>query len=317
MSDETDLRLVVAEREEVAAGIVSLTLCDVSDRELPPWSPGAHIDLRLRPDLIRQYSLCGDPADRFYYRIGVLLEPKSRGGSQFVHESLLADSEVRGWGPRNNFHLVPSSRYLFIGGGIGITPLMSMILEAEAAGAEWKLVYGGRTRASMAFAADLQNLYPGKVCIHPQDESGMLDLESILVEPESEVSVYCCGPEGLLGAVEARCAGWSMGSLHVERFAPRPLGEPNRDREFEVELATSGRTLVIPAGKSILEIVQEAGVDVLSACGEGTCGTCETTVLQGLIEHRDSVLSHDGRAAQNSMMICVSRAACPRLVLRL
>ena len=221
--------------------------------------------------------------------------------------------------PRNNFSLQPRGRYVFIAGGIGITPLLPMMAAADAARAKWQLVYGGRTRVSMAFANELLERYPGKVVISPQDENGLLDLASILAEPVEDSLVYCCGPEPLLAAVERHCVSWPRGSLHVERFSSKAIDEliADADAEFEVELAVSGRTVTIPASKSILEILQQAGVDVLWACADGVCGACETPVISGTVDHRDSVLSAEERAANDRMMICVSRAACSRLVLRL
>ena len=317
LSEEFDMHLVVATREEAADGVIVLTLRDCAGGQLPRWQPGAHVDLILSPEFTRQYSLCGLPTDRTCYRIGVLRDPKGRGGSLYLHDKLFSGSDVHVRGPRNNFPLVQAPRYLFIGGGIGITPLIPMLATAQAAGADWRLVYGGRSRASMAFSEKLQTCYPGRVTLWPQDESGLLNLAVMLAHPAEDLLVYCCGPEPLLAAVEEHCASWRRGMLHVERFAPRPVGEPICDRAFEVELAISGKTIVVPVGKSILEAAREAGVEALSACGEGTCGTCETPVLEGSIDHRDSVLTPAERAAQSTMMICVSRAACPRLVLML
>jgi len=311
------LELIVCDRKDAAEGVVVLTLRDAHGAQLPPWQPGAHLDLVLSPDLIRQYSLCGDPDDRCSYQVGVLREPKGRGGSIHVHDRLHIGTVVHVRGPRNHFLLVPAPRYLFIAGGIGITPLVPMLAAAQAAGSDWRLVYGGRSRGSMAFAEELQARYPGRVSVNPQDESGLLDLAQILRDPDDETLVYCCGPEPLLTAVEGRCASWRSGALHLERFAPVAVSEPILSEAFQVELTISGKTIEVPPGKSILEAVQEAGVEVLSACGEGTCGTCETAVLAGSIDHRDSILTPQERAAQNTMMICVSRAACPRLVLKL
>ncbi|MCU1618755.1 MAG: Ferredoxin, partial [Modestobacter sp.] len=208
-------------------------------------------------------------------------------------------------------------RYVFIAGGIGITPVMPMVVAAEQAGAEWEFHYGGRTRASMAFVDTLDAAHGPKVSLHPQDEVGLIDLDRILGIPQPDTLVYCCGPEPLLAAVEQRCADWPAGTLHVERFAAKDVGEPVLTGAFEVELATSGATLTVPPDKSILQVVEEAGIAVLSSCQEGTCGTCETTVLEGTVDHRDSLLSPEEQAANDTMFICVSRAACPKLVLEL
>jgi ferredoxin-NADP reductase len=315
--DEVDLTLRVDVRTTGAEGVVVLDLCDPAGEDLPAWAPGAHVDLRLPDGLTRQYSLCGDPADRSRWRIAVLREPESRGGSAHVHDALVEGTVVEVRGPRNHFPLVPAPRYLFVAGGIGITPILPMIDAADAAGAEWELHYGGRSRRSMAFLQSLEEATGQRVTLHPQDEVGLIDLESLLGTPRPGTLVYCCGPEPLLVAVEQRCAAWPEGSLHVERFAPKDVGEPVLTGAFEVELALSGLSLTVPPEKSVLQVVEEAGIDVLSSCTEGTCGTCETTVLSGEVDHRDSLLTPAEQAVNDTMFICVSRAACPRLVLEL
>jgi ferredoxin-NADP reductase len=319
---EADVR--VESKQDVADGVVCLTLRAVDARPLPPWTPGAHVDLVLdpRPDPTldgmptRQYSLCGNLTDHSAWRLGVLRDPDGRGSSRYVHDRLAAGDTVRVRGPRNNFPLVASPRYLFLAGGIGITPILPMIAAAEAAGAEWQLVYGGRRRASMAFLDELAQ-YGDRVSVRPQDETGLLDLDGLLGSPRADTRVFCCGPEPLLAAVEQRCAGWPPGSLHVERFAPRPQGERARSAGFQVVLAASELTLDVPPDRSILSVVEDAGIDVLSSCAEGTCGTCETAVLEGEPDHRDSVLTDVERQAGQCLMICVSRSRSPRLVLDL
>jgi ferredoxin-NADP reductase len=223
---------------------------------------------------------------------------------------------VRVRGPRNHFPLLPSPRYLFVAGGIGITPILTMVAAAEATGARWELVYGGRRRASMAFLDELAG-YGERVAVRPQDEFGLLDLDALLGTPQPDTLVYCCGPEPLLAAVEQRCADWPSGSLRVERFTAKPLTEPVLTGAFEVELAQSGLTLTVPPDRSILDVAEDAGVNVMSSCSEGTCGTCETPVLDGEPDHRDSVLTEEEQAANDCMMICVSRSRCPKLVLDL
>lgn len=318
---EHELDLVVEKKESMAEGVVQLTLRSPDGAELPAWEPGAHIDLVLDDELTRQYSLCGDPAERSVLQIAVLREPDGRGGSAHVHDLLHVGDTVRVRGPRNHFPLRPASRYVFIAGGIGITPILPMIEQVEAAGAEWTLAYGGRTRGSMAFRDRLQRAYPSKVVIHPADETGLLDLAEILADPGASAEdalVYCCGPEPLLLAVEAQCAAaWPHGALNIERFAPRAGATDGPREAFEVELTRSGLTLPVPAERSVLEVVEEAGVQVLTSCQEGTCGTCETAVLDGVPDHRDSVLTDDEQAANDTMMICVSRSCSARLVLDL
>ncbi len=318
-----EFTVVVTRKEPLADGVVGLTLSR-PDGTLPEWTPGAHIDLLLGagapggpPDgaPIRQYSLCGDPRDRTSWQVAVLRELQSRGGSAYVHDRLTAGTRIGVRGPRNNFPLLPAPRYLFIAGGIGITPLLPMIGAADAAGADWRLLYGGRTRASMAFRERLA-AYGDRVAIRPEDETGLLDLAGFLGERAPGTLVYCCGPEPLLAAAERQCA--EPGTLHVERFRPtEPAAGAGEDTAFEVVLARSGLTLPVPPGTSILEVVEAAGVQVLSSCREGTCGTCETDLLEGEADHRDVLLTPDERAANESLMICVSRARCPRLVLDL
>lgn len=315
--DEVDVRLRVSRRETVARGVLAIELRAPSGAPLPDWSPGAHIDLKLGPGLVRQYSLCGDPADRTVWRIAVLHEPGGRGGSRYVHDKLHAGDLVEVRGPRNHFPLEPSARYLFIAGGIGITPILPMAAAATAAGAEWHMHYGGRSRASMAFRTDLIGTHGPRVTIRPQDEAGLLDLDTILRTPRPDTMVYCCGPEPLLQAVEQRCTAWPAGTLHIERFSPREQDAPVRQEAFEVQLAQSGLMMTVPTGRSILEAVEAAGIQVLSSCREGTCGTCETSVIEGEVDHRDSLLTPAERAANDTMFICVSRAAGPRLVLDL
>lgn len=311
--------LVVATRTLAADGVVSLTLRRPDGGMLPAWTPGAHIDVLLDgdgSDLIRQYSLCGHPAERGAWQIAVLREPRGRGGSAYVHDRLREGATVRIRGPRNNFPLRPAARHLFIAGGVGITPILPMVEAAEIAGADWCLLYGGRTRTSMAF---LDRLAPhgDRVLVRPQDEYGLLDLAAHLGAPGEGTLVHACGPEPLLQAVQEHCGGWPPGTLGVERFAPARAAATGPAEAFELELARSGLTLTVPSDRSILETVEQAGVAVDFSCREGTCGTCETDVLDGRPDHRDSLLTEDERAACDTMLICVSRSCGPRLVLDL
>ncbi|MEU0724692.1 PDR/VanB family oxidoreductase [Streptomyces sp. NPDC006140] len=307
-----EAELVVGRREPAADGVLALTLRHPLGEPLPAWEPGAHVDVLLGPGLERQYSLCGDPADRTAWRIAVLREPDGRGGSAHVHERVAEGDKIRVRGPRNNFRLEPAPRYRFVAGGIGITPILPMLAAAEAAGAEWTLLYGGRTRDSMAFGEELAR-YGDRVTIAPEDETGLLDLPSVLDDVPEDTLVYCCGPGPLLDAVEARCPS---GVLRVERFRPKEQ-ETGDATEFEVELARTGRTLTVSPDVSVLDAVRAAGVEVLYSCTEGTCGTCETDVLDGEPDHRDSVLTDEERAAGETMLICVSRCRGKRLVLDL
>jgi ferredoxin len=192
-----------------------------------------------------------------------------------------------------------------------------MIAEAERRGIPWQLTYGGRTRSSMAFAQDLVDRYGDRVTLVPQEEFGLIDLPALLKEPSKGTQIYCCGPEPLLNAVQSASAHWPENSLHFERFVPTEQDASQPNESFEVELSESDMVLSVPADKSILQVLDDAGIDVLSSCASGTCGTCETVVVSGEVDHRDSVLTPKEREANCSMMICVSRAACPRLVLEL
>jgi ferredoxin-NADP reductase len=310
----------VAGKTSLAEDVAGLTLVPADGSAALPWEPGAHVDLHLPGGLIRQYSLCGDPADRQGWRVAVLREQAGRGGSALVHDALGAGAELTVTGPRNNFALAEADRYLFIAGGIGITPILPMLAEASRRGRPWQLLYGGRRRASMAFLDELE-AWPGQVTVRPEDEFGLLDLDTLLGAPQPGTAVYCCGPEPLLRAAEERCAAWPAGALHLERFRPAapPVPGPSApgDAPFEVELATSGRVIEVPSGTSVLAALRGAGIEVLSSCEEGTCGTCETGVLAGVPEHRDCVLDPAEREKGDLMMICVSRARTPRLVLDL
>ncbi|KJK48305.1 ferredoxin [Lentzea aerocolonigenes] len=304
------MKLLLDGKESIADGVVLLTLRHPGGHQLPSWTPGAHVDLVLGDGLVRQYSLCGDPDDTSVLRVAVLREDTGRGGSRYVHDVLAIGHTVEIRGPRNHFPLVDAARYLFIAGGIGITPILPML--AEVAARDWRLVYGGRTRSSMAFREELQ--HRGNVLIQPQDEHGLLDLPALLADVDDDTAVYCCGPEPLLAAVEKH---HTRGKLHVERFTPKAGAADGPRQEFEVELARTGGVLRVPADRSILDVVERSGVPVLSSCQEGTCGTCETPVLSGTPDHRDSLLTDEERAAGDVMMICVSRARSDRLVLDL
>ncbi|WP_230981562.1 PDR/VanB family oxidoreductase [Mycobacterium malmoense] len=318
---EVEVDVEVRRRDVVADGVVALTLAAADGTDLPEWAPGAHIDLVMTPSLVRQYSLCGDTANRAEWRVGVLLDPNSRGGSQFVHDKLHEGSTVRVRGPRNHFPLANSARYQFIAGGIGVTPMLPMIEAAEAVGADWHLLYGGRKRSSMAFLDELKR-YGERVTVCARDDSSRnfrTGLDAVLSEPDRTTLVYCCGPEGLLSAVERACESWPDDSLHVERFSAKALEEPPADApvSFDVECQRSGMTLTVPLGKSIYQVCEDAGIDVLGSCMEGVCGTCECDVLEGEPDHRDSVLNDAEKARGDTMMICVSRSRSERLVLDL
>lgn len=219
--DDGVLDLMIRTMRVEAEGVLSLELVDPEGGLLPEWTPGAHIDLGW-PDVVRQYSLCGDPADRDSYVVAVLAESESRGGSNYIHQDLRPGDFVEVGGPRNNFELVRAKSYVFIAGGIGITPILPMIHQVSSEQVPWRLVYGGRTRNSMAFR-ELVASYGDQVIIQSEEEQGRLNLDQILTGAEEDVAVYCCGPTGLIDAVEAACVSWPEGILNVERFVAKDL----------------------------------------------------------------------------------------------
>ncbi|GHB61597.1 ferredoxin [Streptomyces viridiviolaceus] len=313
VNDEQERELLVRRMTWEADGVLSVELVDPAGKPLPAWTPGAHLDLHVG-GLVRQYSLCGDPADGTSYRIAVLDEPASRGGSRHVHTKLRPGQRVRTAGPRNHFALEPAGSYVFVAGGIGITPILAMVRQAERDGIPYRLVHGGRTRASMAFGCELARLTGGEITIVPQDEQGHIDLADALSGLPADALVYACGPEPLLCALQQACP---EGRLRLERFAAPAVERPGDDTAFEVECRRSGVTVAVGAGTSVLDAVEAAGVPVTSSCRDGICGTCETRVLAGTPEHRDFLLSEAEQATNETMMICVSRCASDRLVLDL
>jgi len=312
---ETALDAVVTARTRAAEAVDLFELAAADGSPLPRWQPGAHVDVALPTGEVRQYSLCGDPAADGW-RIGVLRETDGRGGSAWLHENLAVGDTVRLAGPRNHFEFEPrrGTSYVFVAGGVGITPISAMARAAAAAGLDYVLHYAGRSRSTMALIDELAALHGERLVLHVADEGGRLDVEALFAALAPFTTTYCCGPERLVAAVEAAGAGRQV---VVERFEAKAVGEPVRHESFEVELAGSGLTVTVPPDRSVLDVVEEAGVLVLSSCREGTCGTCETTVLEGEVDHRDSILTPDEQAAGDRMFLCVSRAACPRLVLDL
>ncbi|GAA3528027.1 PDR/VanB family oxidoreductase [Nocardioides daeguensis] len=314
MARESSLRARIAQRRRCADGVVVLDIEPV-DGDLPGWGPGAHIDFAPDGGPRRQYSLCGDPADPGRWRIAVLDVVDGRGGSRWIHEHVRAGDEVTVAGPRNHFAFEDAPVYQFVAGGIGITPILPMLRAAEAAGADWRLAYGGRTRASMAFLDELE-AYGARVSVLPQDETGLLDLPRILGEPVPGRAVYACGPEPLLAALEAELAGRPGERLHLERFSPKEQVDGGSGA-FEVEIASTGARIGVGEGVSIIDALAAAGIEVDFSCREGTCGTCETGVLGGVPDHRDSILTAEEREANDCMLICVGRCRSGPLVLDL
>ncbi|MFB7539611.1 PDR/VanB family oxidoreductase [Streptomyces zaomyceticus] len=303
-------KVVVTGRAAPAEGVVELRL---EGTGLPSWQPGAHVDLVLPSGLVRQYSLCGDPADTASYTVATrLIEAGQggRGGSREVHDRLREGVEIEIRGPRNRFPLVAAPSYVFVAGGIGITPVLPMLRAAEAAGADWRLVYCGRSRATMPYLDEIEALGGGdRVTVVAEDVSGFPEL-GFLAHVPAETLVYCCGPEGLMDAVTAAMPEGRAPRL--ERFS---AAATTGGTAFEVELRRSGRTVQVAADRSVLAAVREELPGITYSCRQGFCGTCRQRVLEGEIDHRDELLTDAERG--DSMLICVSRCAGKRLVLDL
>ncbi|MHA6796976.1 PDR/VanB family oxidoreductase [Pseudonocardia bannensis] len=299
-----DLALVVTEVRDEAPEVVGLRLARGSGGPLPPWHPGAHLDVVLPSGRVRQYSLCGDPADRTAYRIAVRRLADGAGGSMEVH-ALRPGTPVVVRGPRTAFPLVSAPAYLFLAGGIGITPILPMVRAAAARGADWRLVHTGRDRASLPLSPGATDLDPTRVWLRPDDENGGPPAAAdLLAGLPGGAAVYCCGPPPMIDAV--RRAVPAGHAFHAERFSPPPvLG----GRPFTLELARRGRVVEVPADGSALDAVRAVAPDVAFSCRQGFCGTCHVRVLEGE--------PADGHSAPGKMALCVARAAGDRVVLDL
>ncbi|MFE9253790.1 PDR/VanB family oxidoreductase [Streptomyces sp. NPDC006879] len=301
------LRARLTARTEIAEDVVELRF---TSAELPSWEPGAHVDLILPSGLVRQYSLCGDPAAAGSYTIAPRLVHGGRGGSREAHQALQVGATVSLRVPRNRFPIRPARSHLFIAGGIGITPVLPMVRQLAAEGADWRLLYCGRSRDSMPFLAELA-AHGDRVEVHAGQEQGRrLDLRRLWELPKG-TEVYCCGPTALMAAVADALPEGTP--LHLERFAPTVPAGPAKP--FTLELARTGRTLTVPANSSTLAAVRSALPGTPYSCEQGFCGTCQTKVVRGGVDHRDELLTETER--EDSMLICVSRARGERLTLDL
>ncbi|WP_280355573.1 PDR/VanB family oxidoreductase [Nocardia otitidiscaviarum] len=305
---------VVTATRMVADGTVDLTLRAADDDGLPPWEPGAHIDVVLPSGRVRQFSLHGDPADTGCYRIAVLKEPRGRGGSLEIHQLRVGD-RVGIRGPRNNFPLVDAPSYLFVAGGIGITPFLPMIRRLQARGADWRLVYRGRSLATMAFAQELRHRYPERVTLLPADTRARPDIAALLRDAAPGVAVYCCGPTELLDTVTATmAAACPHGSLHLERFAASAR-DGVENTAFDAELRRTGVVVRVPEDRTLLSVLRDVDPAVDLSCEDGVCGSCVTRVLAGRPDHRDDVLGPGERQRADIIYPCVSLAHGQRIVL--
>jgi len=309
--------VVVTSARRVASEIIEFELAALDGNSLPTWQPGAHIDLVLPSRRVRSYSLCSDPADLSSYRVAVLREQVSKGGSDELHESVVEGSRLGLFGPRNHFELVDAPAYLFLAGGIGIAPLLPMIAALAERQAPWTCVYAGRTVESMAFVDVLLAYGADRTEVLIESEVGRPDIAARFRDLQSGTVVYCCGPLGMIAAAES--SSWRIGtsSLHVERFHPTrvPPSFNEFGSPFSVRLERQGVVIEVPSTRSLLSVIRDVVPTYPSSCGSGSCGVCEAKVLSGKIDHRDRVLSLQECERGDAMMVCVSRGEGDLLVL--
>lgn len=316
--NEQLLKVQVHKRQLQGDGVVVLDLIPVGGARLPAFEAGAHVDIHIAPGLVRQYSLCSDPADNAVYRLGVLRDPASRGGSTGVHDTLLEGAEVQISAPRNLFPLASEARRsILIGGGIGITPMIAMAYALHARGEDFELHYCGRSRSRSAFLDELRSAaFAERVHTHFDDEAPeqKLDMDSVLGQAEAGVHVYTCGPSGFMDWVigESLKHGYADDHIHREYFQ---VEVDSSGESFEVVAARSGKTVQVAEGQSILEALAGVGIKIEISCEQGICGTCLCDVLEGEPDHRDVYLTDDEKEANDQILVCCSRAKSKKLVL--
>jgi vanillate O-demethylase ferredoxin subunit len=321
---DDDLRVRVVARREEAEGIAGFELVSADAVALPAFEAGAHIEVRLpfaAPGLSRPYSLCNDPAETGRYRIAVLREPASRGGSAAMHEAVREGMTLQVSRPRQQFALRPGpGRRLLLAGGIGITPLLAMARQLHREGAEFQLHLAARHRARAAFVNEIAGLpWAHRFALHLDDgpPGQRLDLDALLATRGPDDRVYVCGPAGFMAAVTDAAArhGWPADRIHQESFgAAAPQAG---DGAFELVVDGTGRVIPVAADVTVLQAMRDAGLDVPSSCEQGICGTCLTTVVAGRPDHRDQYLTPEEQAAGDQFLPCCSRSCTPRLVIRL
>ena len=315
----SDIQVKVLRRQQEAEGIFSYELAREDGTPLPAFSAGSHIDVHLPGGLVRQYSLCNDDQETHRYRIAVLRDPASRGGSVALHDRVKEGDTLTISVPRNHFPLVAAPHSLLLAGGIGITPLLCMAQRLAHAGHAFSLHYCTRSLARTAFAGEVA-AFGARAHLHLDDGDATqkLDLPAVLAAAPAGTHLYVCGPSGFIDFVmnTARAAGWPAERLHLEYFGAAPQDTAG-DRAFEVRLASSGKTVTVPAGQTVVQALQAQGVEVLVSCEQGVCGTCLTRVLEGECDHRDMYLTDDEKAANDQFLPCCSRARSPLLVVDL
>jgi ferredoxin-NADP reductase len=298
--------LVVASRKQECADVVSLRLAAPGGEPLPRWQPGAHLRVQLPSGLVRHYSLCDDVADRAAYTIAVRRIEDGGGGSVEMHDDLREGTPLRILGPRNGFPFAADRVVIFIAGGIGITPLLPMSVQAAARNLDWRLVYCGRSEDTMPFAGRLAALDPARTELHTDDVGGVPDCADLIRRAPHGAAVYCCGPPAMIDGVRAAVdrAGAAISAFHFERFTAAPITD---GRAFEIELRRTGEVLAVPPDRSVLDVLRGHEPATPYSCRQGFCGTCLQRVVRGTVEHRDRRLT-DAERAHGDMLVCVSRA---------
>lgn len=325
MTDQNTLSMIVRVNRKTleADNIASFELIDPHGRPLPAFSAGAHIDVNVKNGTVRQYSLC-NPSGQSQsdcYKIAVLRDPNSRGGSTAMHDEIQEGDLIQISAPKNHFPLTESPRTLLLAGGIGVTPILAMAEHLSSSDADFTMHYCTRSPSATAFR-DLiaTSQYSDRVRFHHDDgpDEQKLDLPSLVAEPNPDTHVYVCGPSGFIDYVLTTCKekGWDTSQLHTEYFASAPV-DTSEDTSFDVKIASSGEVYEVPPGKTVYEVLSENGVEIIVSCEQGVCGTCLTGILEGTPDHRDHYLDEGEHAANDQFTPCCSRAKSKMLVLDL
>jgi ferredoxin-NADP reductase len=313
----TTVTVTVADRRRLTDRVTEFRLVPATG-VLPEWTPGSHLDVHVpTPDgrtLVRQYSLCSDPADLSGYTVAVDRAADSRGGSTALHDLAVPGTQLQISEPRNHFPLTRALNYVLVAGGIGVTPLVALAARVARSGRPWRMLCLSRTAGTMPYLPELRSAYGAAVTFHGS-AAGRLDLAGALADLPRGTAVYVCGPGTLADDVATAVAGQPAVDVFTEQFtAPETSGT---NTSFDVSLASTGDTVTVPPDASVLQVLEAHGTPVASSCREGMCGTCEVDVVSGEVDHRDSVLTPEERGENESMMVCVSRCVSGRLVLDL
>ncbi|MFC5473619.1 PDR/VanB family oxidoreductase [Paraherbaspirillum soli] len=317
------LTVVVKKKTTVAQGICAIELVDPAHNNLPIFTAGSHIDVHISDGLVRQYSLCNSPEERHRYLLGILRDERSRGGSQAIHDRVREGDLITISKPKNLFALAENtSKALLFAGGIGITPILSMAEQLALSRTDFEMHYCTRSRNRTAFLDRISNSdFSHQVHCHFDDESPeqYIDLEHTLRSPQPGVHVYVCGPKPFIDAVmnTAKRQGWDAANLHTEYFSAEIAAGSSADAGFEIQIASTGKIYAVAANETIVTALGKHGIAIATSCEQGICGTCLTTVVDGIPDHRDQFLTEQERCANNQVIACCSRAKSKLLVLDL